>query len=204
MSYQAAPPRTLILQDLAVRELVVRPKAAVSCKPLDKNRMTCHSILKRWSVINTQSNGMYKRYAKIMLLFVSFLFFFAANLSAQAPASSSPAIMVQIRCKGGTAELWLAEFEKEILPSIHEAINKGDGITKFSYFEAALPGQPFDFVLVFEVKTLGSLDTKRPFPHYVALFRRVGPARGEQVLSEMTGWEQDVKVTIVRSHNGQP
>ena len=153
---------------------------------------------------NTQSNGMHKRYPGVMLLFLAFLFFFAADLSAQAPASSSPAIMVQIRCKGGTAELWLAEFEKEILPSIQEAINKGDGITKFSYFEAALPGQPFDFVLLFQLKTLGSLDAKRPFPHYVALFRRVGAARGEQVLSEMTGWEQDVKVTIVRSHNGQP
>lgn len=155
-------------------------------------------------MVNTQSRGAYKRYAGVLLLFLSFLLFFAADLSAQAPASSSPAIIVQIRCKGGTAELWLAEFEKEILPSIQEAISKGDGITKFSYFEAALPGQPFDFVLVFEVKTLGSLDTKRPFPHYVALFRRVGPARGEQVLTRMTGWEQDVKVTIVRSHNGQP
>lgn len=155
-------------------------------------------------MVNRQSNGMYKRYARDILVFLSLLFFFAADVSAQVRASSSPAIMVQIRCKGGTAELWLAEFEKEILPSIQEAISKGDGITKFSYFEAALPGQPFDFVLLFEVKTLGSLDTKRAFPHYVALFRRVGAARGEQVLNEMTGWEQDVKVTIVRSHNGQP
>ena len=137
-------------------------------------------------------------------LFLCSVSFFAPALPAQTPASSSPAIMVQIRCKGGTAELWLAEFEKEILPSIQEAISKGDGITKFSYLEAALPGQPFDFVLLFEVKTLGSLDTKRPFPHYVALFRRVGAARGEQILNEMTGWEQDVKVTIVRAHNGQP
>ena len=112
--------------------------------------------------------------------------------------------MVQIRCKPGTAELWLAEFEKEILPSIQEVISKNDGITRFSYFEAALPGQPFDFVLLFEVRSLGSLDTKRPFPHYAALFRRVGAAHGEQILKEMGGWEQDVKVTIVRSHNGQP
>jgi hypothetical protein len=112
--------------------------------------------------------------------------------------------MVQVRCKGGTAELWLAEFEKEILPSIQEAISKGEGISKFYYFDAALPGQPFDFVLVYEVKTLGSLDTKQPFPHYTALFRRVGQARGLEILKEMGGWEQDVKVTIVHAHGGQP
>jgi hypothetical protein len=143
------------------------------------------------------------RYARLLLLLCTFLLF-PSLLLAQAADASSPAIMVQVRCKGGDAELWLGEFEKEILPSIQEAISKGDGITGFSYFEAALPGQPFDFVLVFDVKTLGSLDTKRPFPHYVALFRRVGPTRGRQILEQMTGWEQDVKVTIVRSHNGRP
>lgn len=137
------------------------------------------------------------------VIFLCAVSFFAPVLSAQSLASS-PAIMVQIRCKAGTAELYQAAFEKEILPSIQEAISKGDGITRFSYFEAALPGQAFDFVLLFEIKSLGSLDTKRPFPHYVALFRRVGAARGEQILNEMTGWEQDVKVTIVHSHNGQP
>jgi hypothetical protein len=154
-------------------------------------------------VVNKKSNAICKRQARFVLLLLCSLSSFTPPLSAQAPASS-PAIIVQVRCKGGTAERWLAEFENEILPSIQEAISKGDGITKFSYFEAALPGQPFDFVLVFEVKTLGSLDTKRPFPHYVALFRRVGQARGLEILNEMTGWEQDAKVTIVRTHHGQP
>ena len=110
--------------------------------------------------------------------------------------------MVQIKCKPGTAELWLAEFEKEIVPSINEAISKGDGIAKFSYVEAALPAQPFDFVLLFEIKSFGAFDSKRPFPHYAALFRRVGAARGGQILTEMGGWEQEVKVSIVRSHEG--
>jgi hypothetical protein len=110
--------------------------------------------------------------------------------------------MVQIKCKPGSAEQWQAEFEKELLPSIQEAITKGDGIAKFSYFEAALPGQAFDFVLLFEVKSLGVLDTKRVPPHYEALFRRLGKARGVEVLTEMGGWEQDVKVTIVRTHRG--
>jgi hypothetical protein len=147
------------------------------------------------------------RYASGVLLLLCSVSFSSATLPAQSPASS-PAIIVQVKCKSGAAELWGGEFEKEILPSIQEAIGKGDGITKFSYLEAALPGQPFDFILVFEVKTLGALDTKRPFPHYVALFRRVGTARAEQILTEMTGWEQDVKVIIVHAHgswsNGQP
>jgi hypothetical protein len=143
------------------------------------------------------------RYASRLLFLLCSASFFSATLPAQSLASS-PAIMVQVKCRSGAAELWGAEFEKEILPSIQEAISKGDGITKFSYLEAALPGQPFDFILVFEVKTLGALDTKRPFPHYLALFRRVGAARGEQILTEMTGWEQDVKVAIVRAHSSQP
>jgi len=146
---------------------------------------------------------IYGGYIRLALLCIPVALFLAEALPAQSSASS-PAIMVQIRCKPGTAELWLAEFEKEILPAIQEAISKNDGITRFSYFEAALPAQQFDFVLLFEVKTLGSLDTKRPFPHYAALFRRVGAAHGEQILNEMGVWEQDVKVTIVHSHNGQP
>ena len=154
-------------------------------------------------MFHRKPKGVYDRYIGRALLFFLVALFLAGVVPAQSPASS-PAIMVQIRCKPGTAELWLAEFEKEILPSIQEVISKGDGITRFSYFEAALPAQPFDFVLLFEVKSLGSLDTKRPFPHYAALFRRVGAAHGEQILKEMGDWEQDVKVTIVRSHNGQP
>lgn len=148
-------------------------------------------------------NDTGNRYARRMLLLFCSVWVFAATLPAQSPASS-PAIMVQIKCKPGTAQPWGAEFEKEILPSIQEAISKGDGITKFTYLEAALPGQSFDYVLVFEVKTLASLDTKQPFPHYVVLFRRVGQARGLQILNEMTGWEQEVKVTVVHSHSGQP
>jgi len=137
-------------------------------------------------VFHTKSRVLYGRYIELAPLFILVALLFAEALPAQSPAPS-PAIMVQIRCKPGTAELWLADFEKEVLPSIQEVISKGDGITRFSYFEAALPAQPFDFVLLFEVKSLGSLDTKRAFPHYVALFRRVGAAHGEQILKEMGG-----------------
>jgi hypothetical protein len=107
--------------------------------------------------------------------------------------------MVQIKCKPGTADLWQAEFEKEIVPSIQEAIAKGDGFTKFTYYESVLPSQ-VDFILVYEAKSFAGLDVKRPFPHYAALYRRVGPARAAQILAEMGAWEADAKVTLVRAH----
>ena len=44
--------------------------------------------------------------------------------------------------------------------------------------------QQVDFVLVYESKSFSGLDTKRPFPHYAALYRRVGPARAQQILGE--------------------
>jgi hypothetical protein len=115
----------------------------------------------------------------------------------------SPALMVQIKCKPGMADQWQADFEKEIVPSIQEAISKSDGFTRFSYYEAALPSQ-FDFVLVYESKSFSGLDAKRPFPHYAALYRRVGAARAQQILSEMGSWEQETKITLVRAHHGQP
>jgi len=144
-----------------------------------------------------------RRFLPFALLVLSMFGLHPGRAGGQAarPPASSPAIVIQIKCKPGAAEPWLAEFQKEILPSIQEAISQGDGITRFSYLEAVLPAQPFDFVLIFEVKTLGALDTKRPFPHYAALYRRVGAVRGGQILSEMGGWEQEVRVTIVHSHS---
>jgi hypothetical protein len=144
-----------------------------------------------------------ERVLAFALLVLSLFELAPGRLGAQIPPlTSSPAMLVQIKCKPGTAELWLAEFKKEILPSVQEAIAKGDGITSFSYMETVLPAQPFDFVLLYEVKTLGALDTKRPFPHYAALFRRVGAVRGGQILKEMGAWEEEVRVTIVYAHGG--
>ena len=121
--------------------------------------------------------------------------------SAMPVTKATSAIMVQVKCRPGAADLWQAEFEKEIVPSIKEAIAKGDGYTRFTWYEAALPYQPFDFVLVYESKSFSELDAKRPVPHFAALARRVGPARAQQILSEMGSWEADAKVTIVRTHN---
>jgi len=41
-------------------------------------------------------------------------------------------VMVEIQCKPGTAEAWREAFVKEILPSIREAIRKGDAFTNFT------------------------------------------------------------------------
>jgi hypothetical protein len=112
-------------------------------------------------------------------------------------------IMVEVQCKPGTADQWREAFTKEIVPSIGEAIQKGDTFTSFSYFEAPLPYQDYDFVLLFEMKSFGSLDTRRPFPHYQVLFRRLGPKRAESILREMGSWEKRVNVRIMRSYKVQ-
>lgn len=157
-------------------------------------------------MINRRSNVSCNRYIRLVVLLFCFVYLLPVTLSAQSAVPSpapAPTIMVQIRCKPGTADRWQTEFEKEILPSIQEVIKNDGGITRFSYLEAVLPAASFDFVLLFEVKTLGALDVKRPWPHYVALARRVGGARAEQILCEMGGWEEDVKVTVMRSFNGK-
>ena len=117
-----------------------------------------------------------------------------------ATAAAAPALIVEVKCKPGTAELWLNDFEKEIVPSIKEAIAKGDGFTGFRYAEDALPGQHFDYLLIFEAKSFGELDTRRPFPHFTALFRRVGPDRAKQIIGEMNAWEAEVHITLARTH----
>ena len=116
-----------------------------------------------------------------------------------ATAAAAPALIVEVKCKPGTAELWLNDFEKEIVPSIKEAIAKGDGFTGFRYAEDALPGQHFDYLLIFEAKSFGELDTRRPFPHFTALFRRVGPDRAKQIIGEMNAWEAEVHITLART-----
>lgn len=123
----------------------------------------------------------------------------AGFLTGSTAATANPALIVEVKCKPGTAELWLNDFEKEIVPSIKEAIAKGDGFTGFRYAEDALPGQHFDYLLMFEAKSFGELDTRRPFPHFTALFRRVGPDRAKQIIGEMNAWEAEVHITLART-----
>src|SRR6267154_184694 len=137
-------------------------------------------------------------FAAVSLLVFCSLVFLPKTLAAQTTPSSAT-LMVEIQCKPGTAEAWREAFVKEILPSIREAIRKG-AFTNFTYFEAPLPAQDLDFVLLFELKSFSSLDTRRIPPHYEALFQRLGPERGEALLKEMGGGEEKVTVRILRAN----
>src|ERR1700730_17474063 len=46
----------------------------------------------------------------------------------------------------GRNALWRESFEKDTLPAIREAIQKGDAFTNLTYLEAPLPVQDVDFV----------------------------------------------------------
>jgi len=135
----------------------------------------------------------------VLSLLVFCSLFLPKTLAAQATPTSAM-VMVEIQCKPGTAEAWREAFLKEILPSIREAIRKGDAFTNFTYFEVPLPAQDLDFILLFELKSFSSLDTRRIPPHYEVLFQRLGPERGEALLKEMGGWEEKVTVRILRAN----
>jgi len=142
---------------------------------------------------------------RVILLFLLFLcaaLILPDRLTAQTSPSSA-VMMVEIQCKPGTADQWREAFEKEIVPSIREAIQKGDTFTGFTYFEAPLPNQDVDFILVYEAKSFASLDTRRVPPHYEVLFRRLGPERAGALLKQMGDWEKTVRVSIFRSYKVQ-
>jgi hypothetical protein len=110
---------------------------------------------------------------------------------------TEPAILVQIRCKPGTADLWRADFEQHVRPAIDEVLARGDTFTRFQLLTPALPAQGFDFVLLYTGKTFAELDQPRPFPQYVALFQREGAVRTLAALREMGSLEDHVSVTLV-------
>ena len=124
------------------------------------------------------------------------------RLMAQAPASNA-VIMVQIQCNPGTADQWREAFEKEEVPVIREIVKKGDTFTSFAYFEAPLPAQDVDFILLFELKSFGSLDVRRIPPHWEGLIRRLGPERFAAYEKEMGTYEKTVRVSILRSYKVQ-
>ena len=113
------------------------------------------------------------------------------------PPVTRPAILVQIRCKPGTALQWRAAFEQHVKPAIDEVIARGDSFTDFQFIAPALPWQSFDFVLLYTGKTFAGLDQPSPFPHYVALFQREGSLRALTALKEMGAYEDQVTVTLV-------
>lgn len=142
------------------------------------------------------------RIIALCLLFLCAVLILSHTLTAQtsqAPEASA-VIMVEIQCKPGTADLWRESFEKETLPAIREAIQKGDAFTNFTYLEAPLPVQDIDFVLLFELKSFASLDTRRLPPHYEVLLRRLGPERFAALEKETGNWEKTVRVSVMRSY----
>jgi len=110
---------------------------------------------------------------------------------------TEPAILVQIRCKPGTADLWREDFEQHIRPAIDEAIARGDGYTSFQFLQPALPGQGFDFALLYTGKTYAALDQPRIPPQYLVLLEREGPLRTMATVREMSAWEDQVTVSLV-------
>jgi protein-S-isoprenylcysteine O-methyltransferase Ste14 len=124
----------------------------------------------------------------------------AVSVDRTAPtASTEPAILVQIRCKPGTAPLWRAAFEEHVKPAIDEVIARGGSFTGFQLIEPALPWQSFDFVLLYSGGSFAGLDRASPFPHYVAVFQREGTLRALTALKEMASYEDRVTVTLVHA-----
>jgi hypothetical protein len=146
---------------------------------------------------------IHRRLFLACLLVLSTFPFFAHRLQAQAAPPATAVVMVQIQCQPGTADLWREAFEKEEVPVIRELVQKGDLYTGFTYFESPLPAQDIDFVLLFEVKSFALFDVRRPFPHWDALLRRMGPERF-QAYEKLAGErEKTVRVSILRSFRVQ-
>ena len=153
-------------------------------------------------MIDNKYGSSRNRFMVLCLFFLCWVLILPGTLTAQTsqPPASSAAIMVEIQCKPRTADLWRESFEKETLPAIREAIQKGDAFTNFTYLEAPLPVQDVDFVLLFELKSFASLDTRRLPPHYEVLLRRLGPERFAALEKETGNWEKTVRVSVMRSY----
>jgi len=117
-----------------------------------------------------------------------------------AARESVPSVVVLIKCKPGTSHLWKEAFDKQIAPAIRDAHEKGDEITGFQLLDNVVSGQPYDFVLIMHAKTFAFFDRPRQYPHYQALYRRVGKEQASRVLAEMNSWESEATVTLVRAY----
>jgi hypothetical protein len=146
--------------------------------------------------------GSSNRFMVPRLLFLCFVLILPAALGAQTTLSTA-VVMVEIQCKPGMAEQYREALEKQIFPAIREAIQKGDVFTNFTYLEAPVPAQDIDFVLIFEAKSFGSLDTRRIPPHYDVLLHRLGPEAFAALMKEMGNCEKTVRVSILRSYKVQ-
>jgi hypothetical protein len=144
-----------------------------------------------------------KRWILILgLSTISCLLILPGGLKAQAPFSN-PVVMVQIQCNPGTADQWREAFEKQEVPVIREVVRKGDVFTNFTYFEAPIPAQDVDFILLFELKTFASLDVRRIPPHWEELLHRLGPEGFAAYEKEVGSYEKVVRVSLLRSYRVQ-
>jgi protein-S-isoprenylcysteine O-methyltransferase Ste14 len=125
-----------------------------------------------------------------------------AQAQGPSPPTARPAVVVQIDVVPGGTDTWIELFETYMAPAIRDAIQAGDQLTDFEYFEALVPSQSTDVVLILKAESFGFFDQRRPTPHYRALFRRHGAEEGGRVLREMTALERSVEVTLLRSLPG--
>jgi hypothetical protein len=125
------------------------------------------------------------------------VFFVASNLLAQGDPGS--VVVVQIKFEPGASGKWKNMFESNMVPAIREAIEEKDWITNFCYFENVVAGQACDFILILQSSSFSFFDERRLFPHYQALFRRLGRERAGQIVKEMSTMEKSVSITIMRS-----
>ena len=138
------------------------------------------------------------RWAIVLLVLIGTLAGFPAITRSVPPAHvTEPAILVQIRCKPGTAELWRDDFEQHLRPAIEEAVGRSDGYTGFQFLEPALPGQGFDFALLYTGTSFAGLDQPRIFPQYIALVDREGALRAIATAREMGQWEDHITVSLL-------
>jgi hypothetical protein len=153
-------------------------------------------------MINNKSHNQRSRLIVVCVLFLGAALILSFPLNAQTPPSS-PVVMVQIQCPPGTADQWREAFEKEEVPLLREAVRKGDVFTGFTYFESPLVAQDVDFVLLFELKSFGSFDTRRLPPHWEGLIRHLGPEGYAAYMKQMGTYEKTVRVSIFRSYKVQ-
>jgi len=144
----------------------------------------------------------YEEYARRVPRWLALLLVLLFTSFSPVRAQPAPAVMVLIKFKPGAADQWRDQFVQHIVPAIRDAINGGDQITGFSYFENVVAGQAYDFALLIEAKSFAFFDRRSHYPHYRALYRRLGSQKAGKLLNEMAGWEQQVIVALVRAHRG--
>lgn len=120
-----------------------------------------------------------------------------------AAPSPEPTVTVAIELAPGERTSWIKAFEEHMVPSIREAIDRGE-LTNFDYYESVVTGQSYDVLLILQGPSFAFFDERRPYPHYAALFRRLGPTRAQNVLEEMTGLERAVSVGLSRGFEVEP